>query len=68
MPAVRGMLIRLVNVPVNVPVFCLVVITLALALPKCVLTGAGAVPPVMVPPEYTMSVAAAVVPPLIRET
>jgi hypothetical protein len=50
-PAVRGMLSRLVDVPVNVPAICLVVITLVLALPNNVLTGVVVVPPVMVPPE-----------------
>lgn len=62
-PAVRGMLSKLVKVPPSVPVFCLVVTMLELALPSNVLTGVGVLPAVTVPPEYTASVAAAVVPP-----
>lgn len=54
---------RLVNAPPSVPVFCLVVTTLALALPSKVLTGTGVLPAVTVPPEYITKVAAAVAPP-----
>ena len=51
MPAVSGILSRLVKVPPSVPVFCLVVTMLVLALPSSVLTGAGVLPTVTVPPE-----------------
>lgn len=67
MPAVSGRLSRLVNAPPSVPVFCLVVTTLAFVLPSNVLTGTGVLPTVTVPPEYTTSVAAAVVPPEMLE-
>ncbi|MNP49522.1 hypothetical protein D3C76_1437100 [compost metagenome] len=63
MPAVSGRLSRLVNAPPSVPVFCLVVTTLVFVLPSNVFTGTGVLPTVTVPPEYTTSVAAAVVPP-----
>lgn len=64
-PAVSGMLSRLVKVPPRVPEFCLVDTMLALVLPSSVLTGTGVLLPetATVPPEYTTSVAAAVVPP-----
>ncbi|MBB6019776.1 hypothetical protein HNR77_000837 [Paenibacillus sp. JGP012] len=51
MPAVSGMLMRLVKVPPSVPVFCLVVTRLAFELPSKVLLGVGVVPTVTVPPE-----------------
>lgn len=50
-PAVSGMLMRLVKVPPSVPVFCLVVAMLAFELPSSVLLGVGVVPTVTVPPE-----------------
>lgn len=50
-PAVSGILVRLVKAPPNVPVFCLVETTLVFVFPSSVLTGTGVLPPVTVPPE-----------------
>src|SRR5262249_18717385 len=56
-----------VGVPPSVPVFCLVVPTLVVALPNKALNGVGVVPPVIVPADVIVSVAAAVVPPVMPE-
>jgi hypothetical protein len=57
-----------VGEPVNVPFTVLVVIALTFVLPKNVLNGVGVDPPVRVPPDEMVSVAAAEDPPEIFET
>lgn len=53
--------------PLTLPVEVRAVAMLATVLPNWLLNGVGVVPPLTVPPEYTLMVAAALMPPDIPE-
>ncbi|OBZ10054.1 hypothetical protein A7975_22055 [Bacillus sp. FJAT-26390] len=67
MPVAIGSDMNWVGVPPTVPDDVLAVAMLVVAFPNWQLKGVGVVPPVTVPPEYKMRVAAEVVPPEILE-